>query len=248
MNPKIEVFELDYDVNRYQALLVDGSLDGVPRLNGKPLSDSWTPPALYSDKPLLAEPLLWYTIVLGACFAIREASRDLLELYLTIAGELLPANVEGEPFLIENVTAVINCLDRDNTVRKTPGWSTGTSSMPTASRARRSSGSRRCRARSSAGKTTRLPRSPSRHESKPFPTPGSPSKSSGTRSTGGSPETTASAREQWATRPLNRAAGAAASAPGTTQPLPRRLGPGRRPPAPGGPVRAGTRPRCPTPW
>ena len=145
------VFQIGYDVNHYQALLVDGddqfswqwraSLRMEP---GASIRDRWNPPPLYIDRPKLLRPDIFYFVNLGLCMVLSERALNAVGHLTAMSGELLPLPFEEESLQTLNVTEVINCLDRDKTI-----WNeVGVAEVPafhalTASQRCRSSGSQR---------------------------------------------------------------------------------------------------------
>ncbi len=117
----MRVFEIDFDVSRYQVLLVDGSdefafpyLDTMAFLEGR-LGNAWKPPPVYVDKPLLKRPDIFHLVgATGMVFGPRALAE--LERFALWVGELLPLPFESEVLQLLNVVEVINCLDEDSTV------------------------------------------------------------------------------------------------------------------------------------
>ena len=101
------------DADDYQSLLVDLP-EGSSRfhLAGLPRSDDWEPPPVYIENPLLPRPAIWYLSGVGGPVMTEEVV-DLLEPYLSVAGELLPVRMSGtaEELFILNVVDVVDALD-----------------------------------------------------------------------------------------------------------------------------------------
>jgi hypothetical protein len=108
------VYQIGWDVDRYQAFLYDlpspelemWLFDGLPR------RDSWSPQPVYSDQPLLERPDIWHLVGSTIMIMSKEVV-ELLEPFLSRAGELLPFVVSGsnEEVLGLNILKVVDCID-----------------------------------------------------------------------------------------------------------------------------------------
>ena len=111
-------YEVTSDPDCFQYFLLDDSsaFDRY-RFDGRPLSEHWHPPSVYSFKPRLPEGDFWDFGLggFGTTFAIRpEAlSRPGFREYLSSVGELLPLPYLGRDFAVWNVTNCIDALDRE---------------------------------------------------------------------------------------------------------------------------------------
>ena len=126
MTAAISVFRVEFDVDRYQALLIDGN-DSVFRrwrpvieLDGRLKADQWTPPPVYSHKPLLDLPDFWH---LYGCAGIvaTEKAMEIVEYLFLRAGELLPLPFKDSVLTVLNVTEVYDCIDPSNVVTRPSG-------------------------------------------------------------------------------------------------------------------------------
>jgi hypothetical protein len=100
-------------VGSFQSLLVDVPEDEMPlAFDGQPIGDRWTPPSVYLCDPMSPPPDIWYVHVLGA-LAFTPGTVELLEPFLSVAGELLPVDMpDGAGRLAAlNVTTVVDWLD-----------------------------------------------------------------------------------------------------------------------------------------
>ncbi len=133
MSEVARVYEIDYDVDRYQAISVDGddqftaawrrSLGLEP---GKSIMDRWTVPPLYVDRPKLLRPDIFYFVNLAITMILSKHAIEEVGHLAAMSGELLPMPFEGEVLQVLNVTEVINCLDHERTV-----WNeVGTAEVP----------------------------------------------------------------------------------------------------------------------
>jgi hypothetical protein len=114
-------FEVESDSDRYQYfLLEDASVADRYEFDGRPLSDVWRPPAVYSYQPRLLEADFWNFGLgaFGTVFAIRPEAlqRNELRQYVASVGELLPLPYRGREFAVWNVTETIDALDADASV------------------------------------------------------------------------------------------------------------------------------------
>jgi hypothetical protein len=111
-------YEVDADPDRFQYfLLEDASAADDYDFDGRPLSQIWRPPAVYSYQPRLPEGDFW-SFGLGAfgtVFAVRPEALDRpgLRQYLTSVGELLPLPYRGREFAVWNITECIDALDAE---------------------------------------------------------------------------------------------------------------------------------------
>jgi hypothetical protein len=111
-------YEVDADPDRFQYfLLEDASAADHYHFDGRPLSQIWRPPAVYSYQPRLPEGDFW-SFGLGAfgtVFALRPEALDRpgLRQYLTSVGELLPLPYRGREFAVWNITECIDALDAE---------------------------------------------------------------------------------------------------------------------------------------
>jgi hypothetical protein len=109
-------YEMDSDPDRFQYFLLENASAGDHyHFDGRPLSQLWRPPAVYSFQPRLPEADFW-SFGLGAfgtVFAVRPEAlnRRGLRQYLTSVGELLPLPYQGREFAVWNVTECIDALD-----------------------------------------------------------------------------------------------------------------------------------------
>jgi hypothetical protein len=107
------VYRLDWDVERFQSYVYDlpdpeldlWLFDGTPRLS------NWKPLPVYSDYPRLESPDIWH-LVGAAVLVISTDVIDLLEPFISRAGELLPLVVSGtgEEVFALNVLEDIDCV------------------------------------------------------------------------------------------------------------------------------------------
>jgi hypothetical protein len=93
-------YEVDDDPNRFQYfLLEDASAADHYHFDGRPLSQVWRPPAVYSYQPRLPEGDFWSFGLgaFGSVFAVRPEALDRpgVRQYLMNVGELLPLPYDG---------------------------------------------------------------------------------------------------------------------------------------------------------
>jgi len=106
----MNVFRIQQDGDQYQYFLpTDDSRGFFDRLDGAPLSEDWSAPAVFIYKPKL-KPGNFYNSSDGILIADQRATSALRGLFEQ-AGELLPLNYNGEQYTLLNVTSVIECLD-----------------------------------------------------------------------------------------------------------------------------------------
>lgn len=125
------VFQIRFDVSRYQSLLVDGD-DGVFRrwkpmleLDGRPRAAHWAPPPVYSDQPLLERPDFWQLIGCPTGIVVHPSILEIVGPLLLSAGELLPLPYREMMFRLCNVTKVYDCLDASASLRDADDVITG---------------------------------------------------------------------------------------------------------------------------
>jgi len=109
----MRVYKIELDVNQCQYFLVeDKSLfrSELLKFDGTKMGAAWRPPAVYSYQPQLKACDFWSFQLLAAFATPPRVTKD-LELFLSIAGELLPLPYKGEQFSVLNVTECVNCLD-----------------------------------------------------------------------------------------------------------------------------------------
>jgi len=121
MAQTMRVFQISFDVDTYQALLVDGDDDfSFPffksmQFKDGPVGDAWTPPPVYVDRPRLVRPDIFHLVgAVGMVFGPRALVE--LDRFISRAGELLPIPFGEEVLGLLNVVEVIDCLDQDRTV------------------------------------------------------------------------------------------------------------------------------------
>jgi hypothetical protein len=111
------VYRIRLDVDRYQFLLpADPKVSDRTTLifDCKPRAETWVPPKVYVQKPLLergnflgllrSDPLICDDVALAAVGEL-----------LHLSGELLPLPHEGETFHVLNALECVNALDRERT-------------------------------------------------------------------------------------------------------------------------------------
>jgi len=114
----ITFYDVECDVERYQYFLLE---DGVrPRglvSDGRPWTDIWEPPRVFSFQPRLREGDFWRIGLGGECFAVRPETlgQTSVAIFLQPAGEFLPLPYEGRQFQVLNITECIDALDRERT-------------------------------------------------------------------------------------------------------------------------------------
>jgi len=105
---------------------LSGHRDGL-ELNGRAWGNAWDPPPvrLYSDHDRESPEADFSGVVpvSEGAFAVRpEAFRHQdLEMFLGLAGELLPLPYDGREFKLLNVTDCVDALDWDQTIKKATG-------------------------------------------------------------------------------------------------------------------------------
>lgn len=117
----MRVFEINFDVTHYQALLVDGDdeftfpyLDVMDFQAGR-VGDSWKPPPVYVDQPRLKRPDIFHLVgAIGLVFT--PSALSVLERFALWVGELLPLPFGEEVFQLLNVLQVYDCLDTERTI------------------------------------------------------------------------------------------------------------------------------------
>jgi hypothetical protein len=122
-NKIARVFEIDYDVNRFQVLLVDGDDEfignwrrGLRLESGASIRDSWTVPPLYVDRPRLPSPDISCLLSLGEVMVLSQRAFDEIGHLAAMSGELLPLPFEDKDLQALNVTEVMNYVDHQRTV------------------------------------------------------------------------------------------------------------------------------------
>ena len=117
---------LDIDADRDEGWRwLSGHRDGL-EIDGRTWGDAWEPPPvrwLANDEDPEGDFCGIAHISCGA-FAVRpEAFRqhEDLEVYLGLAGELLPLPCEGREFTLVNVTDVVDALDWENAINRYTG-------------------------------------------------------------------------------------------------------------------------------
>src|SRR5262245_5840556 len=83
------------------------------KFDGTPIGQSWKPPELYVQFPLLKEPDIWQFY---RSFAFSEKACAKLQRFLDRAGEQLPLFYEGRKLTLLNITYCLNCLDKTRSV------------------------------------------------------------------------------------------------------------------------------------
>ncbi len=121
----VRVLTVAPDVNRCQWVLPsdhDFALQGNLFFDGLPRLDSWNPPRFYIQNPLKDKSNFF--IVASGAFAFDQTVREdpILSMFLEMAGEILPIELEtGEPLYVLNVTQIGNALDQERSgFRKDP--------------------------------------------------------------------------------------------------------------------------------
>lgn len=117
----MRVFSITFDLNRFQALLVDGDDEfsfpffTTMQFAHGPLGKAWNPPPVYVDRPRLARPDIFHLV--GAIgLVLGPRARSELDRIASLSGELLPLPFGAELLCLLNVTEVIDCLDAVRTV------------------------------------------------------------------------------------------------------------------------------------
>jgi len=115
---EIRVHRLVAEVNDFQSLLLDypsGSADFDRYLFlpvGVPLTDSWEPPAVYSENVRLPEPDIF--AVSGTWrYAMTAETRERLGMTVEYMTEFLPLGPQRDDLLLLNVLHNVNCLDAE---------------------------------------------------------------------------------------------------------------------------------------
>lgn len=107
------VYRLSAATNEYQSLLVDSDDPALVRsveLWGIPQGESWSPPPLYVDHHRLKRPDIMR--LSGSALVLSpHALKILLEEDVIAEQELLPLDIEGEPWTVLNVTAFTNWIN-----------------------------------------------------------------------------------------------------------------------------------------
>jgi hypothetical protein len=110
------VYEIGFDVERFQALLVDLPEEQTSvetwTFDGTPKAGSWTPLPVYSDRPRLERPDVWH-LVGAAVLAMDAETIGSLEPFVRRAGELLELTRSDTRDLLYalNILEDIDCLD-----------------------------------------------------------------------------------------------------------------------------------------
>ncbi len=110
------VDHLRFDVNRFQALLIDLPESQTPvstfTFGGVSKADAWSPLPVYSDRPRLEEPDIWH-LVGCAVLVMSKATVEALEPFVSMAGELLPviSSETSDELYALNILEDVACLD-----------------------------------------------------------------------------------------------------------------------------------------
>lgn len=110
----MKVFQVTPDVNRYQHLLWDLPSDrllSAPSFKGEKVSAVWNPPPVHSPKPLRPVPDIWAVGVGSGGLAFSSDAVDKLDMFLEMAGELLPLRYKSEQLMVLNILDPLDCLD-----------------------------------------------------------------------------------------------------------------------------------------
>lgn len=111
------VYKITTDPDTYQELLAN-DLDAIDFnvVHGESVAETWTAPTVYIPHPKKRVPDFWGCFS-GACFAVTDETYRKFGPALEQSCEFLPLIVEDGPeLLICNITYVINCLDKSQSV------------------------------------------------------------------------------------------------------------------------------------
>jgi hypothetical protein len=114
----MEVYILDADANRFQNLILAQEEDRrrlIEAFDGMPMSGSWSPPGVnvLAEGAGAERPAGDFPSLGGYAPVFSRRAAEALEDLLGDGGELLPLDARDGPYLVYNVTRVLDALDED---------------------------------------------------------------------------------------------------------------------------------------
>jgi hypothetical protein len=110
--------DIDEDRDDGWRWMMAGHRDGL-EIDGRTWGDTWNPPPVHALDRGPEGDFAGIAYISCGAFAVRPEAlqqHDELEIFLGLAGELLPLPCDGREFKLVNVTEVVDALDWENSI------------------------------------------------------------------------------------------------------------------------------------
>lgn len=119
----MKVFRMTLDINHYQYFLTKSASESRRlSMDGIPLGNSWSPPAVYVERP--KRPAGDFYNPNNSVLIASPRTTEVLRSHFNFAGELLPLPYKDQIFTVLNVTQCVDILDPERSefaTSATPG-------------------------------------------------------------------------------------------------------------------------------